>query len=91
MNRPDDIPPEVWKTAEDAFDLMLCNCIEASGTTEQLRIDSITPLARAILAERERAAQAAEGVGKSYGEDETGWLDCSETIAAAIRRGAVDD
>ena len=48
--RPDDIPQDVWDVAEGAFDLMLCNCREASGSTQQLRIDSIEPLARTILA-----------------------------------------
>jgi len=37
--------------------------------------------------ERERCAKEAEEVGEAYGEDETGWFECSETIAAAIRRG----
>lgn len=61
---PADIPADVWRAADEALDLMLCNCIEASGSTEQLRIDSTEPLARALLAERlaerERAAQIAE-------------------------------
>ena len=36
----------------------------------------------------EQAAIIADGIGKAYGEDETGWFECSETIAAAIRRAA---
>lgn len=36
----------------------------------------------------EQAAIIADGIGKAYGEDETGWFECSETIAAAIRRAS---
>lgn len=54
MGKPEDIPQDVWDVADAAFDLMLCNCIEASGTSEQLRIDSTEPIARAILAERDQ-------------------------------------
>lgn len=39
----------------------------------------------AKLKEREACAIEADEIGKAYGEDETGWLDCSETIAKAIR------
>lgn len=60
MTKPADIDQATWDKAESAFDLMLCNCIEASGTTERLRADSIEPLARAILAERERCAKIAD-------------------------------
>jgi hypothetical protein len=49
--------------------------------------DPIGYIVAAIQAERERAAAVAERIGQTYGEDETGWLDCSETIAASIRRG----
>ncbi len=52
VSKPEDITEAAWAIAEEAFDLMLCNCIEASGTTEQLRIDSIEPIARAIQKER---------------------------------------
>lgn len=34
---------------------------------------------------RERAALEAEGIGEAYGMDETGWTECSETVATAIR------
>lgn len=30
-------------------------------------------------------ARVAVGIGEQYGEDETGWFECSETIAHAIR------
>jgi hypothetical protein len=33
----------------------------------------------------EEAAKKAESIGEQYGEDETGWFECSETVAAAIR------
>jgi hypothetical protein len=67
MSRPDDIPEDVWDAAEDAFDTLLCNDIQASGTAAQFRIDSITPVARAILAERRRASKAAYDSSKTYG------------------------
>ncbi len=81
---PENIPADVWKAADEALDNMLCNCIEASGTTEQLRIDSTVPLARAILAERERSAQAA----KKAALELRGWPvseEQAEVIAQAIR------
>lgn len=66
MSKPADIPQDVWNAAETAFDLMLCNCIEASGTSKQFRIDSIEPHARAILAERERCAKVCEAAAKQF-------------------------
>lgn len=33
-----------------------------------------------------RAAEIARDVGEAYGEDETGWAECSETIEASINR-----
>jgi len=33
----------------------------------------------------EAGAKVADEIGKAYGEDETGWFDCSETVATAIR------
>lgn len=35
--------------------------------------------------EREKCAKLALDVGQSYGEDEVGYFECSETIAATIR------
>ena len=34
----------------------------------------------------EACAKVAESVGESYGEDEAGWLDCTETVAMQIRQ-----
>jgi len=34
----------------------------------------------------EEAAVKAISIGEQYGEDETGWLDCSETISTSIRQ-----
>lgn len=62
MTRPDDIASDVWSAAESALDDMLCNCIEASGSAEQFRIDSIEPIARAIMAERERCAKECDRI-----------------------------
>lgn len=64
MSRPADIPQDVWAAAESALDLVLCNCRKSSGTSDQLRIDSITPIARVIIAakaeEREACAEIAQ-------------------------------
>lgn len=92
MTKPDDIPQDVWDAAEDAFDTLLCNDIQASGTAAQFRIDSITPVARAILAERERCARLADPV-----EPRGDWhasayekqaYDLRVNIAASIRGAA---
>lgn len=40
----------------------------------------------AIRTVLERAAKCATDIGEQYGMDETGWADCSETIASAILR-----
>jgi hypothetical protein len=84
---PSDIPQDVWAAAEKAFDLALCNCTESSGGTEQFRIDSITPLARAILAakaeEREACAAALEDLN-------TDLRDRFEAVAAIRKRGDVN-
>lgn len=85
--KPDDIPEDVWEVAENSLDLMLCNCIGASGSTEQLRADSISDLSRAIMAERERCAKIAEGF-----EQTRDWVPGSlydtlrREVAAAIRQ-----
>lgn len=90
MSRPDDIPADVWVAADEALDNLLCNCIEASGSTEQLRVDSTIPIARAILAERERCAKVAEGF-----ERNREWVPGSlydtlrREVAAAIRQGSI--
>jgi hypothetical protein len=87
MSKPEDIPQDVWASAENALDDMLCNCLEASGTTEQFRIDSITPLARAILAakaeEREACAVALEDLNVDY-------RDRFEAAASIRKRGEVN-
>ena len=91
MSRPEDIPQDVWDKAEEAFDLMLCNCIEASGTTEQFRIDSIEPHARAILAEREEcitlACKVINGARGSGGND---LRSARARVEAAIRTREVE-
>lgn len=76
--KPEGIPEDVWTKAGVAL-----------GSSLMLRPVVRARIARAILAERlkerELCAVAAEDIGKAYGEDETGWLDCSETIAKSIR------
>lgn len=51
-----DIPEDIMKAAEDALDKMLCHCVEASGSSEAYRLDSVKEIARALMAERERMA-----------------------------------
>lgn len=95
MSKPDDIPADVWASAENALDNMLCNCIEASGSSEKFRADNVSDIARAILAERERCAKVAEtlfsrtpkeGRKTLYKSQELA-VYASELVAAAIRGG----
>ena len=78
--KPDGIPDDIWEAAKGVFALIVND--EGNG-------DDREHIARALLAERlkerELCAIAADEIGKAYGEDETGWLDCSETIAKSIR------
>lgn len=63
---------------------------ETMATASPLFIERI---ARALIqaeargAERmkERAALVAKEIGESYGEDETGWFECCETVESSIR------
>lgn len=47
--------------------------------------ESVQAFAAHRLAERERCGLIADHIGAEYGEDEVGWLECSETISRAIR------
>lgn len=51
------IPEDIMKAAEEALDNLLCNCRESCGSYEAARQASITDIAKAIFAERERNAQ----------------------------------
>ena len=62
MTKPPDISQMAWEAANDAFDTMLCNDIRASGSAEQFRIDSITPLARAVDAADAKARRDQQQV-----------------------------
>lgn len=72
---------------EDATDYRL------SGRRDRERDSLVQAFARhrieaAAQARREaleEAAAEADSIGEAYGEDETGWFECSETIARAIR------
>jgi len=55
--------------------------IHAAAEIVQRAIDT------AKAQQREADAKVADDIGEAYGEDETGWLECSENIAAAIREG----
>lgn len=74
--KPEHIPDDIWEAAQ-----------AVARTIPDL--DAEIKIAPALLAERlkerELCAIAADEIGKAYGEDETGWLDCSETIAKSIR------
>lgn len=41
----------------------------------------------AIIETTEAAARLAENIGSDYGMDETGWFDCTETVALQLRSG----
>lgn len=83
MNKPDDIPQDVWDDAERRLgDRFLLGARDAA----------VEIIARAIMAERERCAKVAEdydGPGLEYGMDyQLG--DASRTIydiSTAIRAG----
>lgn len=83
------IPQDVWVAADEALDNLLCNCIEASGSTEQLRIDSTIPIARAILAERERCAAACDPFDKPVSTSNfvNGQSTAAQQIRGTIRKG----
>jgi hypothetical protein len=89
MSKPEDIPQDVWLAAENALDDMLCNCIEASGTAEQFRADNITPIARTIMAERERCAKECDRFDAPASDSDfvTGQATAAQQIRAAIRKG----
>jgi hypothetical protein len=53
----------------------------ATETQSQATID-------ALLDEIRNMPGIALAVGQEYGEDETGWLDCSDTIATALQNVA---
>lgn len=78
---PEGVPADVW----DATNQLVPGNVVAYTAESRRHYRAL--VARAIMAERERAASVAEAIGEAYGEDETGWLDCSETIAMAVRRG----
>lgn len=61
---------------------------DCGSAVEQWNTRSPTPPASAIV---EAAAKIADEVGASYGEDETGWFECSECIAKFIRAMPLSD
>lgn len=92
MSKPGDIPQDVWKVAENALDDMLCNCIEASGTTEQFRIDNITPIARAIMAATAAEREACAKVAKGFRDrSEVMLLHCNSVMEKRIEAKVQDD
>jgi hypothetical protein len=50
-----DIPEDIMNAAEEALDNLLCNCVESCGGAAGLRQSSITDIAKALLAERQRS------------------------------------
>lgn len=83
--KPDDIPQDVWDAAGR---VPLPPAMSGPARWRDVLQETI---ARATLAERdaqrERDAKIADDVGNSYGDDETGWAECSEVIARNIRKG----
>lgn len=86
-----EIPNDIIAAAEEALDNMLCNCIEASGSAAAFRKDSITDIAKAIMAERERAlkivAEIVAESGMTHEHDGEGAIveNVCDDIATAIR------
>lgn len=79
------IPEDIMKTAEATLDTMLCSDTESCGGADGLRRDSIDVIARALLAERERAAQIADVLRANPRYTEWPYATACADIAAAIR------
>lgn len=63
------IPDDILKSAEDALDNILCNCVESCGGSVGLRAASITEIASAILAERKRGVKACASISSKSREE----------------------
>lgn len=77
MERPDDIPKDVWDAAVDVARTWYH---EEWEPTEYIQRTLVEGIARAIMAERESCARIAD----AHSECER---DCGDVIAAAIRAG----
>jgi len=77
------IPADILASAENALDLMLCNCREAGD----VRQDSIRDIALAILAERDRACAVAldEKVGDTGFPEDISYNLAIDHVIEAIR------
>lgn len=88
MSKPEDIPEDVWRTATDEalkfVEWLVPTPAEGAASTEHVLAVSF---ARAILAERERAAHVADTHGLDS-PDADHCQGCGEEIAAAIRQGS---
>lgn len=72
------------ETLREAVEAALKEVIEGARPREPVTYAMAADAAiRTVL---ERAAKCATDIGEQYGMDETGWADCSETIASAILR-----
>jgi hypothetical protein len=74
-----DIPADILVAAENALDMLLCNCKEAGD----VRQDSIHDIARAIFAERVRATEAERERIAAKADD---WADALPTGYAHVFR-----
>lgn len=72
MDRPEDIPEDVWARAQSF----------AFGTTGDMETDTNILVSRAIMAERERWTKVVESF-----RDPNPFPTVYEAIAAAIRKG----
>ena len=61
-----------WEDMPSHVQMLFCEQSRA-------HLAAILPLLAEVL------AGVAVGIGEQYGEDETGWFECSETIAQDIR------
>jgi len=81
MTRPDWCDERTWAMIGDMADTIILTR-EADGQSASYAMWLRECIARAIMAERERAAEKATAVGKRFGEPAIG-----HAIAAAIRKG----
>jgi len=81
VSRPEDVSAEAWAAAEAAWEELTHVPIDRDAETVVIA----RAITAAVAAEREACAVVAEEIGAAYGEDETGWLDCTETVALGVR------
>jgi hypothetical protein len=86
MTKPDDIDQDAWeKVWVQNLRMVISHQKVFSAEWAEIFNSKLTELLAAPQVEREACAALAEQIGDEYGEDEPRWLECTETVAAAIR------